>query len=439
MASPLPPKPTGHPVIGHALRFARGPFEFVDAATSECGDAYRMVLPGSGDIYALCSPDYFEQVLVSNVDSFTKTDDFQQAFGNGLLSTDGPQWRRQRNSLQPLFYRDHIMDFAEQMSTCTQRRLETWEDGETRDMESEMQNLTFEILFSTLFGRDIQPGEDAELRDAADGINEWFTPSSWMLPNWIPTPARRRFKQSKARLREEVRAIFADDQDRSLTDSKDVLSQLRRAQDSEAGLSQEEIESQLITMVFAGYETTAVALAFAWHSLAEYPEVREAFHEELDTVLGGRPPTHEDLPQLEITERIIKETLRLFPPVHTIPRRTTEPVDVGDFYVPKGEQVQLAVLHAHRDSATYEKPLEFQPDRWRDDLEEDIHDFGYIPFGGGRRTCIGREFALLEAKIVLATIGQEFQFSRDSNTDIELEPQLTTQTKNGIPMTIQSR
>ncbi|MFC6907052.1 cytochrome P450 [Halalkalicoccus tibetensis] len=439
MASPLPPKPAGHPVIGHALRFARGPFDFVDAATTECGDAYRMELPGSNEIYALCHPDYFEQVLVSDVGSFTKTDDFQQAFGNGLLSTDGAQWRKQRNSLQPLFYRDHIRGFAEQMSECTQRRLKTWQEGETRDMEAEMQNLTFEILFSTLFGREVQPGEGAELRDAADGINDWFVASSWMLPNWIPTPARRRFKQSKARLREEVRAILADNREQSATESMDILSQLNRARDADGGLSKKEIEDQLVTMVFAGYETTAVALAFAWHSLSDHPEIREEFHQELETVLGGRAPTYEDLSELEITERIIKETLRLFPPVHTIPRRTKVPVEFDGFHVPEGEEVHLAVLHAHRDPETYESPTEFRPDRWKGDLEEEIHDFGYVPFGGGRRTCIGREFALLEAKIVLATIGQQFELDGDHTTEIELEPQLTTQSKNGIPMTIRPR
>lgn len=439
MTSPLPPKPTGDPVVGHALRFARGPFEFVDKATTECGDAYRMELPGSNDIYALCHPDYFEQVLVTDVDSFTKTDDFQQAFGNGLLSTDGPQWRNQRNSLQPLFYRDHIKGFAEQMSACTQRRLETWNEGETRDIESEMQDLTFEILFSTLFGRKIRPGEGTELRDAADGLNEWFIPTSWMLPNWVPTPARRRFKHSKARLRREVRAILADNQDQASTESEDILSQLRRVQDTKSGLSQDEIEDQLVTMVFAGYETTAVALAFAWYSLATHPRIRRRFHEELDTVLEGQAPSYTDLPDLEVTEQVIKETLRLFPPVHTIPRRTKTSVEFDEFHVPADEEVHLAILHAHRDPDIYENPLEFQPERWDGRLQDKIHDFGYIPFGGGRRTCIGREFALLEAKIVLATVGQHFQFGWSDETEIELEPQITTQSKNGIPMTIRSR
>lgn len=268
-----------------------------------------MKLPGSDDIYALCHPDYFEQVLVTDVDSFTKTDDFQQAFGNGLLSTDGPQWRNQRNSLQPLFYRGHVKGFTEQMGACTQCRLETWNEGETRDIESEMQDLTFEILFSTLFGRRIRPGEGAELRDAADGLNDWFIPTSWILPNWVPTPARRRFKHSKARLRREIRAILADNQDQTFTEGEDVLSQLRCVQDTKSGLSQDEIEDQLVTMVFAGYETTAVALAFAWYSLATHPRIRRRFHEELDTVLGGQAPSYDDLTDLEVTEQVIKETL----------------------------------------------------------------------------------------------------------------------------------
>lgn len=325
------------------------------------------------------------------------------------------------------------------MNACTQRRLETWNEGETGDIETEMQNLTFEILFSTLFGRKIRPGEGAELRDAADGLNEWFAPSSWMLPNWVPTPARRRFKRSKARLREEIREIVADNRAQTSTDTDDILSQLRRVQNTESGLSKEEIEDQLVMMVFAGYETTAVALAFAWYSLATHPRIRRRFHEELDTVLGGQAPSYDDLRDLEVTEQIIKETLRLFPPVHTIPRRTQSLIEFDGFHVPEGKEVHLAVLHAHRDPNIYENPLEFQPERWDGELEDEIHDFGYIPFGGGRRTCIGRAFALLEAKIVLATVGQQFQLEYDDTAEIELEPQITTQSKNGIPMTIRSR
>ena len=211
MGSRLPPTPPGHPVLKNALQFARGPFEFVEYATEECGDIYRMEFPGIKPVFVFAHPDYFDQVLVADVDAFGKTDDFRRAFGSGLLSVEGEVWRRQRDILQPLFYRARIRGYTEQMVAATDRRLDTWTEGETRDMETEMRDLTLEILFATLFGREMVPGEDQELREAADGLNDWFAPSSWILPPWLPTPARRRFNQSKKRLRREVRNLLEND------------------------------------------------------------------------------------------------------------------------------------------------------------------------------------------------------------------------------------
>ena len=462
MSSQLPPAPSGYPVLKNAVQFARDPFTFVERATSECGDIYRMALPAVDDVFVFTHPDYFDRVLVSDVAAFGKTEDYQRAFGNGLLSVEGQKWRRQREMLQPLFYRDQIRGYTEQIVACTERRLETWMEGETLDMEPEMKNLTLEILFSTLFGRSLVPGDDQELRDAADGLNEWFTPSSWILPSWVPTPARRRFGQSTKRLRQEVRRLLEEGCDRTgLSEDEpsgsdvqsipkqvpanqntpDLLTRLQQARnrDDESELTIEEIEDQLITMVFAGHETTAAALAFTWYVLATKPDIREQFQEELDTVLDGERPTYDDLQELEYTDRIITEALRLYPPVHTIPRRTLTDVEVGGYRIPEGHEIHLSVIHVHRDEQFYEEPLAFRPERWTDEFEEELHDFAYAPFGGGRRSCIGREFALLEAKVVLATIGQKFQFDWEKEEKIELEPRVTTRTKEGIPLRIRQR
>lgn len=445
--SQLPPAPSGYPVLKHAVQFARDPFEFVERATSECGDIYRMDLPAVDDVFVLAHPDYFNRVLVTDVDAFGKTEDYRRAFGNGLLSVEGQQWRRQREMLQPLFYREQIKGYTDQMVACTEQRLETWSDGETRDMETEMRDLTLEILFATLFGRELVPGEDQELRDAADGLNEWFAPSSWILPGWIPTPARRRFEQSTKRLRQEVRALLTEDNEHKRSEQQsadpetpDLLTQLQRVQNTEEEqLTTEEIEDQLVTMVFAGHETTAAALAFTWYALATQPDIRERFQEELEEVLDGRPPTYDDLQELEFMDRIITEALRLYPPIHTIPRQTMADVEINGYQIPEGHEIHLSVIHIHRDEQFYPEPLSFRPDRWTDEFEEDLHDFAYAPFGGGRRTCIGREFALLEAKVVLATIGQQFQFDWERDQEIELEPRVTTRTKNGIPLKLSLR
>ncbi|WP_114575390.1 cytochrome P450 [Saliphagus sp. LR7] len=438
---PRPPAPSGDPVLGHTLDFARSPFEFVNRAIGECGDVYRMELP-TVDVYVLAHPDYFRQALVDNIDAFGKTADFQRVFRSGLLSTEGQQWKQQRTVLQPLFHPKRIQGYTDQMVDATYRRIETWSAGEVRNMESEMQDLTLEVLFSTLFGRELLPGEGQELRKASDGLNKWFQPTSWLLPNWVPTPARREFRQSAERLRNEVRRLLAEHDGTSGTSeegSATLLSKLSEASEDGA-LSRTEIEDQMLTMIFAGYETTAAALGFAWYALATNPAVRQRFHDELETVLGGEPPTLEDVDDLEFTDRIITETMRKYPPIHTIPRQATRDVRVGEYWIPANEEVHLSVLAVHRDDRFYEDPLDFRPDRWTEEFEAELDDYAFIPFGGGRRTCIGRDFARLEAKLVLATVGQQwaFEWGREEST-LTLEPEITTQTKNGLPMRLHSR
>ena len=196
----------------------------------------------------------------------------------------------------------------------------------------------------------------------------------------------------------------------------------------------------MLTMIFAGYETIAAAIAFALYSLATEPDVCDAFHEELDTVLEGSPPTLDDVSRLGLTNRIVTETLRLYPPIHTIPRQTTRAVDVGGCRLPSDEQVHLSVISVHRDKRYYDAPLEFRPERWTDGFEEELDDYAYFPFGGGRRTCIGREFARLEATLALATIGQQFDLKwAGDETEMAIEPETTTKTQNGLPMTLRER
>ncbi|MFC6724111.1 cytochrome P450 [Halobium palmae] len=436
----LPPSPAKDPILQHALRFVCSPFGFVEDAVRECGDVYRFELPGVDDTITLVHPDQFRRVLVTDVESFGKTEDFRRAFGEGVLSVEGEQWRRQRRILQPLFDRERIGGYADVMVECTERRLERWSAGESLKMEPEMKALTLEILLATLFGRELRPGEGSELREAAEGLNDWFAPTSWILPAWVPTPARRRFRRSVARLRREVRELLAEG-GTDASDTLDLLSRLRKAREPEDDrrLTRREIEDQLITMVFAGHETTASTLSFAWYLLATHPEAEARFHAELDSVLGGRPPTREDLPELEYTRRVLEETLRLYPPVHTIPRLTLTDVEIDGYDVPASREVHLSVIHAHRDDRFYDDPLQFRPERWVDGFEEELHDFAYAPFGGGRRTCIGREFALLEAQVVLATIGQRYAFDWEGGAELGLNPRVTIRSENGIPLRIRAR
>ncbi|EFW92359.1 cytochrome P450 [Haladaptatus paucihalophilus DX253] len=438
-----PPTPDGHPFIGHTIDFAQSPFDFVDRAIEECGDVYRMKLP-STQVFVLAHPDYFTQALVTEIDAFGKSDDFQTAFGNGVIATEGDQWRRQRGVLQPFFTRKQVGKYSDQMVKATQQRVDTWLDREILDMETEMKNLTLEVLFATLFGRELQPGEGDDLRTAADGLHGWFAPTSWLLPNWVPTLSRHSFKNSKERLRTEIQQLLTEQRTSDAnggSHSETLLSKLHNARNGtgQNQLSQQEVEGMMITMIFAGYETTASALAFAWYALATHPDLQEAFHDEVDTVLDGDSPTQADIDELELTRRILKETMRLYPPIHTIPRKTTRTVDVNGYQLPANEEVHLGILAVHRDERFYDDPLSFQPDRWESDLEDELPEHAYMPFGGGRRACVGREFALLEATLVLATIGQDWEFEWKGKDELAVEPGLTLQTQGGLPMWLKRR
>jgi cytochrome P450 len=235
-----------------------------------------------------------------------------------------------------------------------------------------------------------------------------------------------------------VRDLLAGRQTSTGSYNDDLLSQLFAARESRPQLDINEIEDHLMTMVFAGYETTATALAFTWYNLATNPRIREEFENELEDVLGGDPPSYEDVGKLEVTDRIIKETLRLYPPIHTLPRETLTDIEMKGIQIPAGREVHLSLIHTHRDEQFYDNPDKYQPDRWTGNFEDNLHDFAYIPFGAGRRTCIGREFALLEAKIVLATIGQQYRLKKEGGT-LEIEPEITIKSKDGIMLSSHER
>lgn len=437
MGSRIPPTPSGPPIIGNTLQFGGDTFEFIETAKTECGDVFGLDLLGREHLYILASHDHAEQVLKTENDAFAKTADFRRAFGDGLVTVEGETWKQQRQRLQPYFYRDRIESYTETIVERTRRRLDTWNAGEQRNISEEMSSLALEVLFATLFGRDLTVGGDDQLRRSAAGLNGWFKPSSWALPEWVPTPARRRFRRSVAHLRDEVDRIL-DERERTGAEGDDLLSKLVRLGEHD-GLSRDQIKDQVVTFTFAGHETTAKAMTFAWYLLATNPNARDRFHHELETTLGGADPTASDLAELSYTERVLQEAMRLYPPVHTIPRRTTRPVDVGEYHLPEGSEVHLSTYLIHRDDRVYDEPLAFRPDRWTDENAAGIPNFAHIPFGGGQRLCIGREFALTEAKAVFATIGQRYRLEWPHEEPLSVTPEVTTHVDGDAAMAVHNR
>ncbi|WP_435070029.1 cytochrome P450 [Haloplanus sp. C73] len=413
--APLPPYPStvGHHLT-HTVHAMRDVLGFRTRAMAE-RDLVRIHLLGPGDVYHLGHPDHFERVLLNDREKFRKSDDFRIAFEGGLVAVEGETWQRQRDVLQPLFTRDRLVEYADGMVEQVRRRQRRWTPGERIDLAAESSDLTLDVLFATLFGRELAVDGDEEIRTAAAHLHHWFAPTSYPLPTWIPTPARRRFKRGKRRLQGVASDLLdekAENPPASPQEADDLLSllvALRQSGVESEALRDDRLRDQVVTMIFAGHDTTATTIAFACYALAHHPSVRERFHAEVDGLDGE--PTLDDLDDLPVTERIVTETLRCYPPVYTIPRETTTDVTMDGYRIPAGDPVWLTVDQVHADPRFYDDPETFRPSRWDGSLRECIPDFAYVPFGGGPRRCIGRRFALMEAKLALATIGREYHLA----------------------------
>lgn len=428
-----PPAPSGHPLVGHTIDYARDVFSLLDRAGEECGGCFRLSLLGVGDTYVLAEPALVERVLIDDRDAFCKGENFELAFGEALPAVDGEAWRGQREHLREFFYPARIRSYAETMVDVTEARVGEWADGERRSLHEEMGAIALENLFATLFDRRLEPGEDDAIREAAGDLNAWFEATSWVLPTWVPTPGRRRFSRAVDTLRAEARRLLADRD----ADGDDLLSAL--VEGREAGneaFSERANVDQVIGFTFAGHDTTSLALTVALYELGTRPALRERFHAELEAVLDGATPTRDDVADLELTRRVVREAVRLHPPVHTIPRETTRAVDLGEYRLPAGAAVSISAYRLHRDERFWDDPASFRPARWTETSPRE-KGFAYVPFGGGPRACIGRRFALLEATLVLATIGQRFHL--EPRSSLELVAEMTTQPADGVPVRVHAR
>lgn len=412
LPKPEYPEELGHPSL-HFVRRARNPLDFMEKTFQE-HDVVRLRMPGEGDSYGTCHPEYLKRMLLTDREKFRKSDDFMTAFGEGLLTVEGEEWQQQRNTLQPFFTRDAVRSYADGMTEQITRRCDRWEDGQRFDLQGEFTKMTLDVIFATVLGRELELDGDERLRKAAENLHEWFVPTSYVLPEWVPTPSRRRFKKAKKTLQEEADRLLTErsgDAPADPTEADDLLSLLVGIKESgatdSAMLTDDRIRDQMVTIIFAGHDTTTGTLTFACWGLANHPEVRERFHEEVDQLDG--PPTPEEADDLDVTERIVTETLRLYPPVYALPRVSAVDQEIGGYRVPEGSNAHSNIRMIQRDPRFYDDPHEFRPSRWDGDLRSELHNFAYAPFGGGPRICIGREFALMEAKLALATIGQEYE------------------------------
>jgi cytochrome P450 len=265
----------------------------------------------------------------------------------------------------------------------------------------------------------------------------------------IPTGTRKLHFLAVQKLNEIVYGLIARGREKLKADqanarvtpgAKDLLTLLLTAQDDDGNsMSDQQLRDEVITLLLAGHETTALNLSWTWYLLAQHPEVEEKLHAELDAVLAGRPPTASDLPKLQYTDRVLRETLRLYPPAWRVFRRTEEPFQAGSYHLPAGSNIVLSQWVTHRDPRWFSEPDRFHPDRWGEPAAAKLPRFAYFPFGGGPRVCIGAGFAMMEATLLLATIAQRYRMLLVPNQRIKPLASITLRPKNGIRMKLEAR
>jgi cytochrome P450 len=437
----LPPGPKGHFLSGHLPEMRRDLLGFYLRSARDYGDCTTLRF-GLKRIFFINHPDLIEQVLHSR--NYTKHYALRMnrlLLGNGLLTSEGDCWLKQRRLIQPVFQRDRITSYAPDMVAYTERQIASWRDGEVRDLHMEMRRLTLAIAAKTLFGADVN-GQSEEvgraLHDAMGTFSQRFF-RVIRIPERIPTPGNLRIRRAIGRLDAILYGLI--NQRRSEGEQKDLLSILLHARHESdgTGMTDQQLRDEAMTLFLAGHETTALAMAWGWYLLAQHPRVVEELEAELHDVLGGRAPTVADLPRLRYTEMVVHEVMRLYPPAYAIGRQAIHSCSLGDYTVPAGGTVLMSQWVVHRDPRYFDDPERFFPGRWADGLAKRLPRYAYFPFGGGPRVCIGNTFALMELPLVLATIAQRFRFALTPGLDVRPRPQLTLQPDRPIQLRLRAR
>ncbi len=384
------------------------------------------------------------EIMVTKSASFYKDRDLKNQkvglarfLGNGLLISDGEFWKRQRRLAAPALHAKRIAAYADTMVDYTLTMLDGWNDGARVDVSKEMTALTMKIVAKSLFDADVS-GIVQQVGDSLKVVQETGGAPP-LIPGWIPTPMELSKRRTRKTL-DDIIYTMIENWRKIGEDKGDLMSMLLLAEDEDGKhMSDQQARDEVVTLFLAGHETTSNNLNWTWVLLAQNPEVEAKLHEELDSVLEGKPPTLADLERLPYTEWVIKESMRLYPPAWIIGREAIEDVQIGDYFMPKGTQVNCVFYFAHHDPRWWDAPQQFRPERFSPENEENINKHAYTPFGGGPRVCIGNSFALMEARLLLATIAQRYRLSLSPGQVVEINPKITVNPKNGLPMTLHAR
>ncbi|MDX2139277.1 MAG: cytochrome P450 [Chloroflexota bacterium] len=434
-SAPLPPGPRGAAAAQTLLQLARDPLTAMPMLVQRYGD---VVYVGTAGItfYLINHPDLVRELLVVHADDVRKPRSTSRPVadftGSGLLVSDRALWQQQRRTIQPAFHARLVEGYAQEIVRCADVVMNDWQPGRVYDIEIEMMRMTLMMVTHTLFESDLDDAREL----MADIVHTLWEVSSFQgllpfsVPRWLPVAGNAAKWRAIARLNTLIDRLLARAQSRSSATSLVTMLQ-------SAGLDAQQQRDEIITVLLAGHESTANALTWTWHLLAQHSEARARLEDEIATVLGGRTPTADDVGLLPYTEMVVKEALRLYPPAWGLPRETITEFALDGYRIQRGAMVVVAPYVLHRDARLYPQPDAFLPERFADGAG-DVSPFAYLPFGAGPRFCVGMPFALLALRLIVARVTQRFRLEATAETQVRLAPLLTLRPRDGLRLQVVS-
>lgn len=416
------------------------PLETLGGWAHKHGDIVRLRF-GAQHAYLLLAPEHVRHVLIDNLKNYTRDTagykELTNSLGEGLLTTDGEFWRRQRRIAQPAFHRQRISGFVQAMVDATERMLATWRDGQVIDVGAAMMHVTLEIVGATLFGTSVNDQAEAVAQAISDSQIRMATvfnfPVSW------PTPTNRKLQRAQRTLDEVAYRMIAARRAGS-SEGNDLLSMLMAARDDETGegMTDKQLRDEILTIFAAGHETTANALTWAFYLLGRHPDVYQRHCAEADQALSDAPSAP-SLGALPYTKQVVDEVLRLYPPIWSLARRTLNDDVIGGYSIPRGSLALINMYLTHRLERYWPDPERFDPSRFTAEASEGRPRFAHFPFGGGPHLCIGNGFALMEMQLILTLCSKRFLLEPISDQVLAPWPRVTLSPRQRLMMRLRKR
>ena len=422
-------------------RFGRDPLGSLERAKTRHGDAVLFGQFAKKNVL-FSDPEAIEAMLVGRHADFAKdlfTKDLAELLGAGLLTNEGDAWKAKRKQMAPSFQPREIAGYGETMVMCAEHSLSELREGELFDAYSAMMRLALDVVARTLFGSEFERFDEVEecLRISDSAYRDLWRTWRAFVRRWLPLAAFRDLREARDRLDVVLLAIIKKKRENP---GKDMLSRLLElTDDAGRGMTDSEVRDEAMTVFLAGHETTALALTYTLHLLATHPTEYACLLDEVDRELAGRRPSVADAPKLTYTDAVVRESLRLYPPVWAMARLAARDTELCGVPLPKGTQALASQWVLHRDARFFTSPERFRPERWISGETSALPRFAYFPFGGGPRVCIGQHFALLEVTLILARFAQSVRFEREPNAKLELAPVVTLRPKGPVRFVVRRR